>query len=217
MKKFKSNCFNNGGEPTIFVKEYEFSVESIRTMIRIALTLLSFLALAQGYSSGFTLPKEHHPLTPSTLPPTLPLSSPLQLTMQASKPRYRIGEYLSLSIQTNKACYLTVIDIGTSGKRTLLFPNAYQPDNFLAANQILQIPNHQFKLEIGKPAGEEVLWAVCRVEDKPLLAQRLDFDQYIFHPLPAITQIEQLAHVQADYLPELEARSRISVLIDAAH
>jgi hypothetical protein len=174
-------------------------------IIKIAISLFSLMTVLQVYGkSGFTLP-------PTTI--KIPIQIPLQLQMTTSQSRYQIGEYLSLEIQSNKDCYLNIIDIGTSGKTHVLFPNAYQQNNFLQANTRLKIPNSRFEIKIGAPSGEETLWAVCRIDDQALLKQKLDFDQHTFYPLQDINHIEQLPYVNADYSPEREARSKIILSI----
>jgi hypothetical protein len=52
---------------------------------------------------------------------------------------YAPGEPLTLFIKPNRDAYVTVLDIATSGKVKLLFPNAAQPDSRVEAHRVLRI------------------------------------------------------------------------------
>jgi hypothetical protein len=52
---------------------------------------------------------------------------------------YVIGETVGLRLTTNEDAYVTVLAVGPTGRVSRLFPNPYQPDNHLFANQPVQI------------------------------------------------------------------------------
>src|SRR5919106_457451 len=61
--------------------------------------------------------------------------------------RYRIGDKISVRFQSTRDCYLTLMNIGTSGKLIILFPNALHRDNRISANQVYEIPGHEYDFE----------------------------------------------------------------------
>ncbi len=73
--------------------------------------------------------------------------------------RYRPGDYLKLYVRTNQDAYITVLDVGTSGKTHVIFPNRFRPDNHVLAHQVIEIPgpDDRFRLKIGGPAGTELI------------------------------------------------------------
>ncbi|MEK7316424.1 MAG: caspase family protein [Candidatus Eisenbacteria bacterium] len=96
----------------------------------------------------------------------------------ASKPDYRIrgaqdsrspSNSLMLAIQSNVDCYLTIVDVDTEGKVSVIFPNEHQqsgflPDGRLAAGSSIRIPDALaepneagFAWDYGPPAGEDVV------------------------------------------------------------
>ena len=52
---------------------------------------------------------------------------------------YGIGETVGLLLTTNEDAYVTVLDIGPTGRVTQLFPNPYQPDNHVLAYSPVEI------------------------------------------------------------------------------
>jgi hypothetical protein len=52
---------------------------------------------------------------------------------------YAVGETVGLRLTSNEDAYVTVLDIGPTGRVTQLFPNPYQPDNHVFANSPVEI------------------------------------------------------------------------------
>jgi len=75
---------------------------------------------------------------------------------------YALGEYLTLSVRSTQAGYLTIYDFSPDGRVTRIFPNYYHPNNFIEANTAYQIPGLQdvFKFEVGPPHGMDILKAI---------------------------------------------------------
>ncbi len=72
---------------------------------------------------------------------------------------YAPGDSVTLYVETNRDAYITVLDVGTSGRTHVIFPNKHKPDNFVPANQIVEIPgeNADYRLRVGGPAGRELI------------------------------------------------------------
>ena len=54
---------------------------------------------------------------------------------------YQAGDTLKLFVKANRDAYVTVVDVGTSGKVLVLFPNKHASDNRILADKVLQIPD----------------------------------------------------------------------------
>ncbi len=83
---------------------------------------------------------------------------------------YRVGENLYLNVRASQDAYITVLDVGTSGKVHIIFPNDYQQDNRVRAGQTVRIPGKQasFDLRVGGPAGHELIKVIATTGPKPL-------------------------------------------------
>jgi len=93
--------------------------------------------------------------------PDLPAA--LTVTLSLNKPEgsvYQPGELITMTVVTNKDAYVVIYDTEANGRTTILFPNLYQPDNFVKANQPLSIPQG-YKLKIGNEIGKEYVQVVA--------------------------------------------------------
>jgi len=91
-------------------------------------------------------------------------ASPFGLEIRPARSVYTVGEKVHIIVSSRKSCRLTLFDVGTSGEVTRLFPNAFQRDTLIEANQPLVIPAAQasFQLVARGPSGVEGLVAICR-------------------------------------------------------
>lgn len=74
---------------------------------------------------------------------------------------YRVGDVVRFHFRSDRDCYLTLIDIGTSGKVTVLYPNQRHVDTFVPAGQEVTIPEETFKIRAQGPTGLEMVVAVA--------------------------------------------------------
>lgn len=116
---------------------------------------------------------------------TNPVGSSFDLRVTVDKPVYRIGETVMVNVQSDRDCRLTLLDVGTSGKVAVLFPNRFQPDGQIKAGQPVAIPGPtatvDFKLT--GPEGVEALIGVCTTGDRPALPTPGNYQQYAFAPV----------------------------------
>ena len=77
--------------------------------------------------------------------------------------KYRIGDRIVVYFRSDEDCYLTLFNIGTSGKLTILFPNYLFQNNFTRANRIYAIPGDEypFEYELSGPPGVEKIKAIA--------------------------------------------------------
>lgn len=90
------------------------------------------------------------------------------LSLASSKPQYRIGEELKLTLYTAKSGYLRVAYISATGEISELLPNQYQ-NGKVKADTEYRIPPRpdKFKLEITGPAGTDSIVAVFSEQPLP--------------------------------------------------
>ena len=82
---------------------------------------------------------------------------------------YRENEELKVSVKSEKAGYLYLVYTRADNKVSVLFPNKFQPRNYIPAAQVVHVPpqrNATFRIRIGRPLGDEVLTAI--VSSKPI-------------------------------------------------
>ena len=53
----------------------------------------------------------------------------IELDIKTDKDEYKVGEDVVIEFTADKDCYVALIDIGTSGRTIILFPNKWHPDN----------------------------------------------------------------------------------------
>ena len=97
------------------------------------------------------------------------------LRLATDKSRYRLGEAVTVYASTTVPCYLTLVNIGSSGQTRVLLPNAAQPQNYLPAGRTVVFPgvgSHLTVTPVG-PAGVETVTAVCSADNRPVVASDL--------------------------------------------
>jgi len=82
-----------------------------------------------------------------------------QIKFKPMKKLYKIGEELKFRFTTTKDAYVTLVDLGTSGDVTIIFPNRFTKDNFVQGGQTVAVPSKESNFEfvlIGNPGRENV-------------------------------------------------------------
>lgn len=72
----------------------------------------------------------------------------------------QMGSALQLSLLSEIAGYVYVLNLGTSGKLWRLLPNPWRSDNRIAANQTVLVPDGDFELKFEGQPGTEVVMAI---------------------------------------------------------
>jgi hypothetical protein len=85
---------------------------------------------------------------------------------------YGIGETVGLLLTTNEDAYVTVLDIGPTGRVTQLFPNPYQPDNHVLANSPVEIGGASgAKVTVTGPVGAELIKVIASKRAMAMISQ----------------------------------------------
>ncbi len=89
-----------------------------------------------------------------------PEASELKVEVWPERERYLAGERLELGVRLSQPAHLYLYSVNADGKITLLFPNAYQPDNALPAGEHA-FPTQRYSLVLDGPPGTEVVQAIA--------------------------------------------------------
>ena len=95
----------------------------------------------------------------------------LRLSLNHADRRYETGDQLVLTIVADRSCYLTILDIGTSGKVSVLLPNEYSGDNRLQAGEARRFPapgRDGFQFTVTPPPGEERLVVIATTRPRQI-------------------------------------------------
>ncbi|PLV56945.1 PEGA domain-containing protein [Thermotoga sp. SG1] len=75
---------------------------------------------------------------------------------------YNVGERIEIFVKSSRDAYILVYDINAQGKVTLIFPNKYESDNFVRANEIKKIPSKStYSLRVSSPYGKEYIQVIA--------------------------------------------------------
>ncbi|MBI5752246.1 MAG: DUF4384 domain-containing protein [Hydrogenophilales bacterium] len=88
---------------------------------------------------------------------------------------FRLGDKIHVCFKSSRRCYLTLLNVGTSGKLTVLYPNGLHQDNLIQPNRLYRIPGDEYGFEyvLQGPAGSEKLIAFATEEKVPVLDEAL--------------------------------------------
>lgn len=105
----------------------------------------------------------------------------IRINLRADRKAYKAGELLTLSIQSDTDCHLTLVSIDGSGRAIVLFPNDLEPDNKLVAGGMRRIPGdgaaYQLRLDT---RGQEIISATCTTAARPPLGIEHEFGRRRF-------------------------------------
>jgi hypothetical protein len=92
---------------------------------------------------------------PPSEAPRLVLSTP-----RGPKPKYRIGETLSVAVQPSQDAYIYCFYQDATGAVARIFPNRFQPDPFVHGGVQIEVPpagSKSFAIRFDKPGGNETI------------------------------------------------------------
>lgn len=79
---------------------------------------------------------------------------------------YFLGDSISFYVKVNIDSYLTLLDIGTTGKTHIIFPNKFNRSNFVKAGTTISVPSviNEFDFQVSGSKGNEVIKAIATTE-----------------------------------------------------
>lgn len=107
----------------------------------------------------------------------------IKIEIRTDKEEYKVGEDVAIRFKADKDCYLALIDIGTSGKTLILFPNKWHSDNKIEKDKSYTIPpiGGDFAYKVLPPAGIEHI-KVIATED-PVLSKVQSLQEELKQPI----------------------------------
>jgi hypothetical protein len=114
---------------------------------------------------------------PATSRPPAAAADAMRINLWTDKQRYRIGETVTFHFETNRKGYVTLVNAGTSGAVTILFPNRFSQGQEVNGKTVYSIPRPEdgFTMNVAGPPGIELVYALLTLE--PLKLADTNFSQ----------------------------------------
>jgi len=76
---------------------------------------------------------------------------------------YAIGQPLHVMVRPRQDAYITVVDVGSSGRVAVLYPNHYQRDARVRAGSTVMIPSYgsSWQINVSGPAGVDLIQVIA--------------------------------------------------------
>lgn len=116
----------------------------------------------------------------SRLPVKASTNRGMRIEVWTEKSEYEVGNEVIFYIRSTQDCYVTLVDLQTSGGLYVLFPNSFQEDNFIRGGRIYTIParDSTFTINASGPPGLEGIKAIA-TKKKLSLAQARGGETFI--------------------------------------
>jgi hypothetical protein len=127
----------------------------------------------------------------------LPGVRAITVTPAVREQRYRLGEAVRFGVQANERCHIALLDIGTSGAVTVLWPNARSSSNHLSGGRPHYVPrldSPEFEFTLTGEPGQEHVVALARL--RPLAVPLLPDGDADFRSLTAAEVIRLVEAVE---------------------
>jgi hypothetical protein len=107
----------------------------------------------------------------------------INFTIGTEKFSYQVSDPVYFTFSADQDCYVAIVDIGTSGKMTLLFPNKWHRDNKIEKGKSYRIPpeGSEFTYKLAGPPGTEHVKVIASVNQ--LLSTVHSLQQEVKTPL----------------------------------
>lgn len=97
----------------------------------------------------------------------------LELGFQGGVRSFELGTTIEFRVRTEREGYLTLVDLGTDGTVTVIFPNAWEENNFVSAGQDVVLPSpamirDDVVFEAQPPVGRGIVRAFLTRDPLPL-------------------------------------------------
>ena len=104
--------------------------------------------------------------TPAVVAASAPAAERLQIKVSTDKASYRIGDTVQFRLRVNRDAYVTLVNIGTSGDVTILYPNRFHSSHLVRGGQDVTIPPPEsgFVLTVQGPTGFDQVRAIATEE-----------------------------------------------------
>jgi hypothetical protein len=156
-------------------------------MSKLSITCLSFalaaggLGLSETFAHAGTAAEIEATLERDLVPAQRPMfglgvgSEQSKITVDAwvDNPEltYTVGQDLKVFVRPRQTSYITVLNVGSSGRVAVIFPNFFQREAQVRAGQTVRIPGDRatWKIDVVGPPGVEVIKVIASKEPLKLL------------------------------------------------
>jgi uncharacterized protein DUF4384 len=116
---------------------------------------------------------------------------------------YAVGQQLRIFVRSRQTSYITVLNVGTSGRVAVLFPNFHQRDMQVRAGRTVSIParSANWKIDVVGPPGVEVIKVIASKEPLRLPEILRLADTTPVQPLPSLGRPGE--EVARDLVPQI--------------
>jgi len=106
-----------------------------------------------------------------------------QVWTEGEKTSYQLADTVVFGFTADRDCYLAMLNIGTSGRTTILFPNKWHPNNKIDGGKTYRIPpeGSDYAFKLMGPAGTERIKVIASIE--PVLGNVQSLQQELSAPL----------------------------------
>lgn len=106
-----------------------------------------------------------------------------QIWTEGEKDTFQISDRVVFGFSADRDCYVGIINIGTSGKTTLLFPNKWHTDNKIEKDRTYRIPpdGSDYAVKLVGPAGTELIKVIACID--PILGNVESLQKELKAPL----------------------------------
>lgn len=88
----------------------------------------------------------------------------VELSVAGGERRFRLGDEIFFEITSERAGYLTLVDLGTDGTVTVLYPNEWEDLGRLEPGRVARVPEGSAKFELVPPPGSGLVRAILTPE-----------------------------------------------------
>jgi hypothetical protein len=135
-----------------------------------------------GFYVERTGAKESADAQPAPTAPSAPADE-VTVKLWANQTKYRIGDRMSLGFATNRDAYVTLVNVGTSGEVTILFPNRFSGSHGVKGGTTYTVPEvgDSYELELKGPPGVELVYALVTLKPVAFLPTDFQSTGRVFH------------------------------------
>jgi hypothetical protein len=103
------------------------------------------------------------------------------LNVWSNQSKYQIGDKISYHFKSKEPCYLVLLNKTSGGNIVQIFPNKFDPMQFVEANREYTIPREdlEFSLEVTGPSGSDELIVLASNKPFELFPQDYEHEAFI--------------------------------------
>lgn len=133
-------------------------------------------------------------------------SVPVDAWVDSPERVYAVGQRLKVFVRPRETSYITVLNVGSSGRVAVVFPNHYQRNMRVRGGETVRIPAEgaNWHIDVAGPPGVEVIMVVASRE--PLRLRELERLAGASEDRPIVSLDRTGEEVARDLVPQLEVK-----------